>query len=136
VSSVSSVSSIERILHLTSFRLKTATLHKAIFEAMPDFGGGVNESYRGRARNGVERFFKKIKRCRRIVQPCEGYDDPAVGAILTLAGAQDSATEERCARHREECNRKSIQGGWGEEGGQLAPAEDDAPEIGLGASPG
>jgi transposase len=29
-----------------------------------------------RARNGAERFFKKIKLCRRVVQPdqCEGYD--------------------------------------------------------------
>jgi hypothetical protein len=63
---------------------------------MQSQGGDLFSPYLYRARNGVERFFKKFKLCRRIVQPDqrEGYDDPAVGAILALAAAQISAAED------------------------------------------
>jgi hypothetical protein len=61
----------------------------------------------------------------------EGDDDPAVGTILALAGAEISTTEECCARQHEERDRKGNQGRVGEEGGK-SPAEDGEPEIGEG----
>jgi hypothetical protein len=66
----------------------------------------------------------------------EGYDHPAVSAILTLAVDRISAAEERYARHRAECDRKSNQGRVGEEGSWPAPVEDGEPEIGPWAPPG
>ena len=44
---------------------------------MQSQGGDLFSPYLYRARNGVERSFKKFKLCRRIVQPDqrEGYDD-------------------------------------------------------------
>lgn len=56
----------------------------------------------------------------------EGYDYPAVSAILTLAGDRVSAAEERCARHREECDRKGNQRGVGEGGGRPAATPREA----------
>jgi len=62
----------------------------------------------------------------------EGYDDPAVGTILPLAGAQVPVTEERYAGQHEERDRKGNQGRVREEGGKSAPAKDGEPEIGKG----
>jgi hypothetical protein len=63
----------------------------------------------------------------------EGYEDPAVATFLALAGAQVSATEKRCTRHHQDCNRESNSGPVREEGCKTAPAEDSKAEIGKGA---
>jgi len=62
----------------------------------------------------------------------EDYEDPAVRTVLTLPGAQVSATEKRCPRHHEDCDRKSNSSRVGEEGAKTAPAEDCEAEKGKG----
>ena len=62
----------------------------------------------------------------------KGRDDPSVGSILALAGAEIAAAEERDAGQHEEGARKRNQRRVGEEAGKPAPAEDREPEIGEG----
>src|SRR5713226_2624590 len=63
----------------------------------------------------------------------EGDDDPAVAAILALAGAQTYVGEGRHASQREGNDRERDQRRVGEESREPAPAEDGEAEIGSGA---
>jgi hypothetical protein len=60
----------------------------------------------------------------------EGDKDLAIAAILALARAQISASEERGASQETGDNRKGDPGRMGEEGGKAAPAENREPEKG------
>jgi hypothetical protein len=57
-------------------------------------------------------------------------EDPAVIAILQLAGAEVSAAEQRCGDQPREYDHKGDQDGMGEEGGGTTRAQDREPEIG------
>ena len=62
----------------------------------------------------------------------ERGDDPAVAAILALAGAQIAFTEECRGGERDENDREADQRRMGEECGKSARADDRQPEIAEG----
>ena len=59
----------------------------------------------------------------------EGGEDPAVAAVLALAGAEVAAAEERRDGQGEGHGRQDDAGRVGEEGGEPAPAEDGEGEV-------
>src|SRR5262249_7520988 len=80
---------------------------------------------------GPDFFAVRVSRQIRAYDPdqpeCE--EDPAVGAIFSLAGTEFSSAEEPHAGKRESCERKDSPRWVGEEGDKPAPAENGKPEI-------
>jgi hypothetical protein len=66
----------------------------------------------------------------------KGSDDPAVGSILALAGAEVAFGEQRAAGQQEERDGQRNQRRVGKEPGEPARADDGEPEIGEGRSDG
>jgi hypothetical protein len=87
-----------------------AAEHKDWPDAQRTTGSKENdaEPANGIAVDGSEFLPDRVSRQIGVQQSDQGerYEDPAVGAILALAWAHISASEKRCAKHRECCNRQ------------------------------